>query len=74
MADQWKLGTKDKDNGLLIVVSKNDRKVRIEVGYGLEGVVTDLESDYIIRNSIIPNFAKDATTRGLTRLSSNSAD
>ncbi len=65
VADQWKLGTKDKDNGLLIVVSKNDRKVRIEVGYGLEGVVTDLESDYIIRKTIIPEFRKGNYFQGL---------
>ncbi len=67
VADQWKLGTKDKDNGLLIVVSKNDRKVRIEVGYGLEGVVTDLESDYIIRNTIIPEFRKGRYYQGLDK-------
>jgi uncharacterized protein len=56
VAEQWKLGTKEKDNGVLLFVAVNDRKVRIESGYGLEGVLTDALSSRIIRNEIAPRF------------------
>ena len=46
---EWKLGQKGKDNGILIVVVPNDRRMRIEVGYGLEGTITDLMAGQIIR-------------------------
>ena len=52
----WKLGSKDKDDGALLIVAPNDRKVRIEVGYGLEGILTDALSSRIIRNAIAPRF------------------
>ncbi len=55
---EWKLGQKDKDNGVLLLVVVNDRKVRIEVGQGLEGVLTDALSSRIIRNEIAPNFRR----------------
>ena len=58
VADAWKIGEKGRDNGVLLIVSKGDRKVRIEVGYGLEGTLTDLESGRIIRGVIQPAFAK----------------
>ena len=48
VADAWKIGRKGQDNGALLVVAKNDRKMRIEVGYGLEGVLTDATSRRII--------------------------
>lgn len=54
--DQWKLGEKDKDNGVLLLIVINDRKIRIETGYGLEGALTDLISASIIRNEIAPAF------------------
>lgn len=56
LAEKWKVGTKDKDNGVILLVFKDDRKVRIEVGYGLEGALTDAISSEIIRNQIVPNF------------------
>jgi uncharacterized protein len=56
LAEQWKIGKKGKDDGIILLVALQDRKIRIEVGYGLEGVVTDLESGQIIRNLIAPNF------------------
>lgn len=56
LAEKWKVGTKDKDNGVIFLVFKDDRKVRIEVGYGLEGALTDAISSEIIRKEIIPNF------------------
>ena len=58
VADAWKIGQKSRDNGILLIVSKGDRKVRIEVGYGLEGRLTDLQSGRIIDGIIKPAFAK----------------
>src|ERR1035437_693061 len=52
----WKIGQKGKDNGVLLIVAPNERKVRIEVGYGLEGALTDAVSKLIIENSILPRF------------------
>lgn len=52
----WKLGQKDKDNGILIVVAPQDRRMRIEVGYGLEGDLTDGTAGQIIRNIMTPKF------------------
>jgi uncharacterized protein len=56
VAEKWKLGSADKDNGAILVVSINDRALRIEVGYGLEETLTDMKSGLIIRNVIIPEF------------------
>jgi uncharacterized protein len=52
----WKLGQKGKDNGVLIVVAPAERRMRIEVGYGLEGTLTDLLAGRIIRNVMTPRF------------------
>ena len=52
----WQLGQKDKDNGVLLVVAPRERRMRIEVGYGLEGRLTDLEAGRIIRNVMAPRF------------------
>src|SRR5262245_21406910 len=49
---EWKLGQKDKNNGVLLLVAPNEHKVRIEVGYGLEGTLTDAISRFIIETSI----------------------
>src|SRR3954447_12092683 len=54
----WALGQKGKDNGVLLLVSKQDRKMRIEVGYGLEPVFTDLQTKVIQDEVIIPYFKK----------------
>jgi uncharacterized protein len=54
--ENWKLGKKGKDNGVLIVVVPDDHKMRIEVGYGLEGTLTDVQSSRIIRNVMTPAF------------------
>lgn len=53
---EWKIGQASKDNGVLLLVAVNDRKVRIEVGIGLEGALTDALSNRIIRNEIAPRF------------------
>lgn len=60
------IGQKGKDNGVLILVAKDDRKVSIEVGYGLEGVLTDALCDQIIRNDIRPQFKEGDYFRGLS--------
>ena len=52
----WKLGQKGTDNGVLLLIALRERKVRIEVGYGLEGTLTDLRSAHIIRQEIVPRF------------------
>jgi uncharacterized protein len=54
--ESWKLGKKGKDNGVLIIVAPKDRRMRIEVGYGLEGTLTDLAAGRIIRNVMTPRF------------------
>ncbi|NTW52879.1 MAG: hypothetical protein HGB22_09875 [Chlorobiaceae bacterium] len=56
VADAWKIGQKGKDNGILLIVSKNDRKTRIEVGLGLEGRLTDLQTGRIINDVMKPAF------------------
>jgi len=58
VAEKWKLGTKNKDNGVLLLVAVDDHKMRIEVGQGLEGVLTDAQSSRIIRNEIAPEFRR----------------
>lgn len=52
----WGIGQKENDGGALLIVAPNERKVRIEVGYGLEGVLTDAYSSMIIRDDILPAF------------------
>ena len=56
VVDQWKLGGRKTDNGVLLMVAAEDRKLRIEVGQGLEGVLTDADSKRIIEESIVPLF------------------
>jgi uncharacterized protein len=56
VATTWKLGQKGVDNGVLLLIALKERKLRIEVGYGLEGVLTDLRAAHIIRNEIVPRF------------------
>ncbi|TGN21001.1 TPM domain-containing protein [Leptospira idonii] len=63
--DAWKLGQKDKDNGVLLIISIQDRKMRIEVGRGLEGALTDVLSDHILRNEIRPKFKANDMNGGV---------
>jgi len=56
VAEKWKIGQMKKDNGVLLFASKNDRRMRIEVGRGLEGVLTDLLSGRILDNVMRPRF------------------
>lgn len=64
--ESWKLGQKGKDNGVLLVIAPKDRKLRIEVGYGLEGTLTDVASSRIIRNVITPAFKAGDFDKGVT--------
>lgn len=66
VAEQWKLGRKKVDDGAILVVAKNDRVMRIEVGYGLEGVLTDLTSKRIISETILPRFKSNDFYGGIT--------
>lgn len=59
------IGQQGKDNGLLIVFSKMDREVRLEVGYGLEAYITDAVASRIIRNTMIPKFKEEAYFEGM---------
>ena len=65
VATTWKLGQKGTDNGVLLLVAIQERKVRIEVGYGLEGTLTDARSARIIRNDIVPHFRAGDLPRGI---------
>jgi len=56
VAEQWKVGRKSIDDGAILIVAKDDRTLRIEVGYGLEGVLTDATSNRIINEFIVPRF------------------
>src|SRR4051794_8078986 len=63
----WKLGEKPKNNGVLLLVAPNERRVRIEVGYGLEGTLTDALTKVIITNAITPRFKTGDFAGGITR-------
>lgn len=58
VVEKWKLGKKGKDNGVLLLIAVDDHKMRIEVGQGLEGVLTDAQCNRIIRNEIAPEFKR----------------
>lgn len=65
VAEQWKLGRKKVDDGVIVVVAKDDRTVRIEVGYGLEGALSDIVSKRIISETIVPRFKQGDFYAGL---------
>jgi uncharacterized protein len=64
---RWQIGQKDKNNGVLLIVAPSDRKVRIEVGYSLEGTLTDAVSKLIIESTIIRRFRANDFPGGITR-------
>ena len=66
VAEQWKLGRKKVDDGAILVIAKNDRAMRIEVGYGLEGALNDLTSKRIISETILPRFKSQDFYGGIT--------
>jgi len=65
--EKWGIGKEDVDNGVLLIVAVDDREVRIEVGYGLEGALPDVTAGTIIRNEITPNFSEGNYVRGVER-------
>lgn len=65
IADQWKLGSKKQDNGLLMVIAVNDRRIQISTGYGLEGILPDIVASRIIRNNIMPYFKNNQFAQGV---------
>jgi uncharacterized protein len=64
---KWQLGEKAKNNGVLLLVAPKERRVRIEVGYGLEGTLTDALSKVIITNAITPRFKTGDFSDGISR-------
>lgn len=67
VVEAWKLGKQKKDDGLLLLVVRDDRKVRIETGYGLEGDITDAFSARVIRDVIAPAFRRGDHAGGIER-------
>ncbi len=67
--NRWKIGKKTQDNGVLLLFALNDRKVRIEVGYGLESILTDAKSKKIIEEKGIPFFKEKKYGQGLYEMS-----
>jgi len=67
VAEAWKIGQKGSDNGVLFIVSRDDHKVRIEVGYGLEGKLTDLVAGRIVRDEVVPAFKAGQFDAGFTK-------
>ncbi len=66
VAEAWKIGRKKVDDGALFVVAKNDRHLRIEVGYGLEGVLSDVVTHRIIDEDITPKFKAGDFAAGIS--------
>lgn len=68
MARSWGIGGKDKNNGLLVLLAVEDREVRVEIGYGLEGVINDAKAGRILRNDSNPLFAENKWDDGTLAL------
>lgn len=66
VAEKWKLGRKGVDDGVLLLIAKDDRTLRIEVGYGLEGVLTDIASKRIVSDIIVPHLKDGDFYQGIT--------
>src|SRR5436190_12049740 len=65
VAEAWKIGRKGQDNGVLFLIAKDDRKMRLEIGYGLEGVLTDATSRRIIAETVAPLFRQNRYAAGI---------
>jgi uncharacterized protein len=65
LVERWGIGKKDKDNGILLLAVIQDRKIKIEVGYGLEGILTDAKVGRILDEQVMPSFREDKYGRGL---------
>lgn len=62
---QWKIGKRGLDNGILLLIVKYEKRMRIEIGYGLEGTITDLMASHIIREQLAPQFKKNNYYQGI---------
>ncbi len=62
---KWRVGEKGKDNGVMLLVAYEDKKIRIETGYGIEGIIPDGKAGDIIRNDIVPYFKKQDFSNGI---------
>lgn len=67
VVNNWQLGQDGKDNGVLLLISYDERKIRIETGYGLEDKLTDMKSGLIIRNVIVPEFKLGNYSEGIKK-------
>ena len=67
LAEKWKVGVKEHDNGAILLIFKEDRAVRIEVGYGLEGALPDAIAKRIIQNEIVPEFRQGNFDSGVSK-------
>lgn len=67
VAEKWKIGQKGLDNGVIVIIAMAERKIRIEVGYGLEPILTDAKCGYIIRNDIVASFRKGDHFEGINK-------
>lgn len=65
VTDEWGIGKKGEDNGILLVVAVNERQVRLEIGYGLEGIITDGRSGEILDDAVIPSLRNNDYGTGL---------
>ena len=65
LGNSWGIGQKDKDNGVLLVVAPNEKKVRIEVGYGLERILSDAGAAEIIERDLLPAFGRSDYVQGI---------
>jgi uncharacterized protein len=72
VVEKWQLGTKDKDNGLLLLIAKNDRKSHIQTGYGLEGVIPDIVAKSLLMDTLAP-FLRNGDFSGGINASIDSA-
>ncbi|MEE0879177.1 MAG: TPM domain-containing protein [Treponemataceae bacterium] len=71
VAETWELGSVEKDTGVLLLIALEERSIRIEVGYGLEGVLTDTKCGLIIRNVIAPEFRNGNYQAGIVNAVNN---
>jgi len=65
LAEAWNIGQKNKDNGVILLIFQKEQKIRLEVGYGLEGALTDAESGQIIQEAIAPFFKQNQFNQGI---------
>jgi uncharacterized protein len=66
LGDHWGVGDKQRDDGVILIVAPEEKRVRIEVGYGLEGILPDIVAGRIIRDSIVPHFKQNDYPGGIS--------